>query len=214
MQEKDSATITHTKCPICKLATSMANYIVEPDGTGGIWYRCNCGVTFQGEYPSQVDLVVPEISDNRAIHGMRTYINLIEELTFGRKYIPSETEQVNTYMDSRGWVQMVNTSDNPDLIICEGILEKELKPLELFKDAFEILNNTGILYIDTPDTDYLARTNITYFHHWKNNENYILWNKRSLVRELERVGFDVIVVRRNATTHYGKPDTIQVIAQK
>jgi len=124
MQEKDSATITHTKCPICKLATSMANYIVEPDGTGGIWYRCNCGVTFQGEYPSQVDLVVPEISDNRAIHGMRTYINLIEELTFGRKYIPSETEQVNTYMDSRGWVQMVNTSDNPDLIICEGDTRK------------------------------------------------------------------------------------------
>ena len=214
MSNKDQITVTHTKCPVCKLSTCLANYVIEPNGDEGLWYRCNCGVTFQGEEPKQECIKEPVSDVNRILNGTRIYTDLIEESTYGRKFIPTDSAEIDKYLEDRGWVKMVSQEDKPDFIICDGVLEQQIDCIDFINTAYNLLNYKGILYIDTPNTDFLSRTNIINYHHWVSNENYILWNKRSLVRELEKVGFDIILTRDNPTTHFRKPDTVQVIAQK
>jgi hypothetical protein len=46
------------------------------------------------------------------------------------------------------------------------------------------------------------------------HEYYTLWNKQSIVRELERLGFEVIVAKRNFKASYSNYYDVHIIAQK
>lgn len=211
MSDAETKVIEPKICPVCKIKTAQAYYMTEPNSKSAIWYRCSCGIAFQENKPEHSSDDHDSTDYNRTIHGMHTYANIIEELTYGRKMHDSLNNNINEYMNNRGWVI---DNDNPDLIICDSKIEDMDDPLDFLKNCYSILSDSGVIYIDTPDIDFIYNVGTRYFEHWKSDHTYIIWNKESLVRELKRIGYDIILVRRNGTLRYTKSNTVQIIAQK
>jgi 4-aminobutyrate aminotransferase-like enzyme len=65
-----------------------------------------------------------------------------------------------------------------------------------------------------PDIDFITKCGIAGYPHFKKHEYYTLWNKQSIVRELERLGFEVIVAKRNFKASYSNYYDVHIIAQK
>lgn len=210
----ETMTLTPKKCPVCGMTTLTVYSITEPNDSEALWFHCKCGVVFQNNKPEQLDIKEPELKDSKKIQGVKTYVSVIEEITYGRKFIPLEDEVINGFLEGRGWVRCIEEGETPDLVVCEGWLEQQLDPVDELKNLYKILPTSGVIYFDTPNADTIYKGTVQFFRHWNCNENYVLWNERSLVRELERVGFDIIVKRCNATLRYRKSDTVQIIAQK
>ena len=209
----EEMTLTPERCPVCTHTTLNVYRITEPNASEALWFHCKCGVVFQQTKPKQVDITECELKPAKKIHGVRTYIRVIEEIAYGRKFVPVG-DVVDEYLTERGWVEVKEENEIPDLIICENWLERELEPLRALKEIYEALPTSGVVYIDTPNTDFIYKSTVQYFMHWRMNENYVLWNERSLQRELERIGFKIVVSRCNASLRYQKSDTVQIVAQK
>jgi predicted SAM-dependent methyltransferase len=88
------------------------------------------------------------------------------------------------------------------------------KPKESLKKAFTVLKEDGILFIATPDTDFINTRSSAGFPHWKADQNHIMWNKRSLVSHLESLGFVIILCRSNYEIRFPYKDDFHLIAQK
>ena len=169
----------------------------------------------------------------------RVYAPIIEELTMGRKMLDVGFCVPNNmkFFGERGWIpfgiennksvkgtdRIINESSEKtenlykntyDLIWMSHVLEKFKDPLSAMYKAREILQNNGVIYIATPDIDALYREPSGKWTHWDKKENNVLWNERSLTRELERIGFKVIMSRRNYFSRFGFYNDIHIIAQK
>lgn len=172
------------------------------------------------------------------VHSAYVYTPIIEELTYGRKMIDVGfgTKNNMEYFGNRGWIPFgidsnkdiketdrifkddFETTDklyknNYDLVWMSFVLEKFHNPIGALQKAWDLLHDDGILYIATADIDFLF-TDPGSWPHWKKKENYILWSQRSLVRELKRIGFEIIVQRRNFASRFGYHHDVQIIAQK
>lgn len=101
-----------------------------------------------------------------------------------------------------------------DLIWFYHTLECFLDPVTALSKSRDLLAEDGILYIGTPDTDFIHTRSLSGFKHWKPDMNYIMWNKRSLTSCLEKLGFEVIMARRNYEYRFPYQDDIHIIAQK
>lgn len=101
-----------------------------------------------------------------------------------------------------------------DLIWASYVLEENSNPIEFLKKAKDSLSETGVLYLSTPDIDFLNKTGVMNFPHWDSKRNKILWSERALKRELERLGFKIIMCRRNFAKRFGSFYDIHLIAQK
>ena len=173
------------------------------------------------------------------IQPARVYSPLIEELTIGRKLldvgfcVPYNMK----FFQERGWVTF-GVDNNKDIEITDRIFNEDFESndrihndtydcvwmshvLEKFKDplaallkAREILTSTGVLYIATPDIDFLYSKPAGEWTHWDRKGNNVLWSTRSLKRELERIGFEVVMCRRNYYSRFGFYHNIHLIAQK
>lgn len=112
-----------------------------------------------------------------------------------------------------------HVSDNiPDmkfnLIWASQVLEENSDPIEFFKKAYNILEGEGVLYLSTPDIDFINKTGLSNFIHWDKKRNKILWSEAALKRELERVGFKIIMCRRNFAKRFRGYYDVHIIAQK
>jgi len=101
-----------------------------------------------------------------------------------------------------------------DLIWMSHVLEHFDNPIEVLKKAKGLLSDTGVMYISTPDIDFINKTGLPSFPHWKCKEHRVLWSSRALKRELERLGFDVILIRRNFSSRFISWYDVQCICQK
>ena len=101
-----------------------------------------------------------------------------------------------------------------DLIWMSHVLEHFNDPLAVLKKAYSLLPETGVLYIGVPDADFITKTGIGGYPHFKKDEHYTLWTEDSLKREVERIGFKVIMSRRNYASRYSSWYDIHLIAQK
>jgi len=173
-----------------------------------------------------------------AKYPARVFAPLIEELTYGRKML--EVGYLSHFfmqaMKERGWLTwgidvMQGSSENErlikgnfethdfknlkfNLIWMSHVFEHFKDPVAVLKKCYDLMPEDGVLYIATPDTDFIHTRSNSGFSHWKKDEHYIMWNARSLERELDKVGFDVILSRRNHVERFSSWDDIQVIAQK
>lgn len=174
-----------------------------------------------------------------SIHLGKTYAPIIEELTYGRKMLEVGfgTGAIMKYFKKRGWVTFgieknVET-ENTDRIVrgdfetyetySEGefnviwmgyVLHKFVDPIKALKKARDLMPEDGVLVIATSDIDFLNTIVSGTWLYWNKEENYIHWSTRALVRELEKLGFDVIVKRRNHSQRYGYYYDQHIIAQK
>jgi len=173
-----------------------------------------------------------------AQYPVRIYAPLIEELTYGRKALVVGTptfRQVEAFKD-RGWVTYsidknleylpssrhfqgdFETYDFGDqkfnLIWMYSVLECFLNPKETLKKCFTLLPEDGILFIATPDTDFVYTRSSAAFVHWRPEYNNVMWNKRALTSLLESLGFQTIMCRRNLEQRFPAVDDVHGIFQK
>lgn len=172
-------------------------------------------------------------------YPIRVYAPLIEELIYGRRVLI--IGRSNTYQEealsARGWVPTIidkNTSfTTTDNIIAADFeqhnfpLERKYNliwlyhTLECFSDPVaslalcdKLLVEDGVIFIATPDTDFINTRSSSCFIHWKPDHNHIMWNRRSLTKHLDSLGFNVMLSRQNYEHRFPIWDDFHLIAQK
>lgn len=177
--------------------------------------------------------------DDISIHLGKTYGSIIEEATYGRKMLDVGFSVPNNmnFFKERGWITwgIDNNKDIKetdyiinddfetteklykgqfDLVWMAHILEKFQDPIRAIYKAKEILEEGGVLFIETPDIDFMHTMNMSDWQHWKRKENYIMWSERALCRELEKAGFNILVKYRNYYKRFGYYHNLHIVAQK
>jgi len=172
-------------------------------------------------------------------YPVTVYSPIIEELIYGRKIleIGSVTHHQSEEFRRRGWIPTTidknicfkNTDRRivgdfesyqfPEKIQFNAVwmyntLECFENPKESLKKVFTVLKEDGILFIATPDTDFINTRSSAGFPHWKAETNHIMWNKRSLVPYLESLGFNIILARSNYEHRFPYHDDLHILAQK
>lgn len=100
-----------------------------------------------------------------------------------------------------------------DLIWMGHVFEHFHDPIKALHKTVDLLEEKGVLFIATPDIDFINKTGVSGWEHFKKNEHYVMWSEAALKRELERVGLKVVVSRRNFSSRYMSWWDIHCIAQ-
>lgn len=101
-----------------------------------------------------------------------------------------------------------------DLIWMSHSFEHFNDPIAVLRKAYDLLSETGVLYISTPDIDFIQKTSVPGYPHFKMDEHYVMWSESALKRELERLGMKVIMSRRNFISRYSSWWDLHIICQK
>jgi len=101
-----------------------------------------------------------------------------------------------------------------DLIWMGHVLEHMPDPLAALNKAYDLLDPKGVLFISTPDIDFIHKTTVQGWPHFKGKEHNIMWSERALCRELERLGFNIIMKRRNFSSRFSSWYDLHVICAK
>lgn len=167
------------------------------------------------------------------------YAPIIEELTYGRRVLiigRPNTHQEEAFSE-RGWVPTVidkntafKTAGNIiasdfethkfpkgtkyNLIWIYHTLECLINPVGSLELCKNLLAEDGILFIGSPDTDFINIRSSSCFVHWNSESNHIMWNRRSLSRHLDQLGFNVILNRQNYEHRFPMWDDLHLLAQK
>jgi SAM-dependent methyltransferase len=240
--------VSKKQCPICGRPTVHAYNITEDEKTekGGLWFNCSCGVIFQDKFPADTvydddhvnRFITAKEFEEKSFHAQRTYINLIEELVYGRKWLDVGFcyENPLNWLRDRGWIcwgidkhhlvkedkyhikddfETYNFRDLQfDVVWMGHVFEHFRDPVKALKKAYDITPEDGVVVITTPDVDFINQTTPARFPHWKSEEHYIMWNKDSLKREAEKLGFQVIMCRSNFSERYMALWDTHLILQK
>lgn len=263
MSEEKDGVIEPKLCPVCGIGSNYVYRIEAEEGKESDFYRCQCGVIYQKNFPENVDNVYDgkyldgyvNADVRQATHAVYVYAPLIEESTYGRQMLDvgMAHDHVIKEFEKRGWITYgidrnkdlkaggniykgdfetydFNLKLTPelkekfgdldilprkfDLIWMNHVLEHFKDPISALKKCYNLLSETGVLYIAVPDVDFIFKTGVAQFPHWKPNEHYVLWNETSLVRELEKIGFNIVMKRRNFSSRWMSWYDVQIIAQK
>lgn len=101
-----------------------------------------------------------------------------------------------------------------NLIWANQVIEENTDPLQFLRKTYFDLEEEGVLFLGTPDIDFIHKTGLGNFIHWDKCRNKLLWSERALKRELERIGFKIIMCRRNYSSRFSTHYDIHIIAQK
>ena len=101
-----------------------------------------------------------------------------------------------------------------DLIWMNGVLSCFKDPLKALKKAWDMLDESGVLFIAVPDIDFITRVGLSGWSHWRSHEYKVLWSQRALERELKRIGFNIVVSRRNYAPRFTRWNDIHIVATK
>jgi predicted SAM-dependent methyltransferase len=172
-------------------------------------------------------------------YPVRIYMPLIEELVYGRRalLVGRDNDHQHNALETRGWV--AETIDKNDyyvdklrcftgdfetyefndnvkysLIWLYSVMECFKEPVEALNKCMNLLTEDGILFIASPDTDFINTRSSSSFIHWKPEHNHIMWNRSSISRHLEKLGFNIIMNRQNYEHRFPAHDDFHIIAQK
>lgn len=172
-------------------------------------------------------------------YPVKIYAPIIEELIYGRKVliIGRNTPDQENEFARRGWVPIVidknpifesnNTlivddfekhkfkeSEKYNLIWIYHTLECFVDPVASLELCKTLLAEDGILVVMGVDTDFISTRASSNFIHWKPEHNHIMWNRRSISRHLENLGFNIILNRQNYEHRFPIWDDYHLISQK
>lgn len=183
-------------------------------------------------------LIDVKLGDLVNIHSARTYVTLIEELVYGRKMLDIGFGVTHTmdFFKNRGWIpfgidilekykgrENITTDnfetyekfdDYYDLIWLSHVLQHFKNPIEALQKVYYLLPEDGVIYIATPDINFIYKSGIPGWGHFKKREHYVMWNEMALCRELKRIGFDIVMKRRNFSKRFTAYYDLHIIAQK
>jgi len=172
-------------------------------------------------------------------YPIRLYAPIIEELIYGRRVLL--VGQNNHYQHEefarRGWVPTTidkNTrcSNSHEFIASDfesyqfpEALKYNLiwiyQTLECFNNPIgslelckKILAEDGIIFLASPDTDFINTRSSSCFIHWKPDMNNVMWNKRAITKHMESLGFNTILCRSNYEHRFPVWDDFHAVFQK
>ena len=216
-------------CPVCKAYVCHQFFMKNSDsGITSRWFSCSCGVVWQSKLPSGHKFKEEPFNQktyDEYAHAVKVYSPIIEELIYGRKVLivnsPNDYQQKE--FERRGWIvtksddlekQKFKESEKFNLIWLYSSLERFKDPIASLALCVKLLVEDGIIFIASPDTDFISTRSSSNFIHWKPETNHIMWNRRSIVRHLENLGFNVILNRQNYEHRFPAWDDFHVLAQK
>ena len=229
-------------CPICNMPLLMNFAITDCFGKDTLWYLCKCGCFVNAEkqvnksfYTSLYKDVYNSLKQvkERVAYFMDRYINLIEEMTYGRKFLDvgfTDTHYMD-YMTDRGWiVDGIDLIENKyitgdfethdfknkryDCIYMGQVLECFNDPVGMLKKAYGLLRQEGVLLICTPCADLAFHSGIKYFGHWNGSANQIYFSTRTLLDTLHKIGYNVVVQYEHIGQRTLNWNVIHVIARR
>lgn len=227
------------KCPICKRET-MINFQVIEEVRPIDWGRCMCGTVFHeigidkkffGKLYLKKWSLMPEMKE-RFEYLQRTYISLIEEGTFGRKFLDIGFTLPHTieYLKERGWItagidllpndylqgdfEKEEIPETFDYILMGHCLESFEDPVKALKKAHNLLNNNGYLLITHPNPEMIFEIGLQNFGHWDYKQSHIFISKERLEEIARRIGFDVVVSYRNISHRFTMHNDLHLLLQK
>lgn len=205
---------------------------------GVVWQSEKPKAIYDKAYSDKYDQLDSKLSDSYR-YPVRAYSPIIEELTYQRRalLIGRVLGHQEGELKKRGWVAQSidrNTSYEPShnlfvgnfedyefddgikygLIWMEHVLECFIDPLSALSKCKSLLTEDGILYIASPDTDFINTRSSVCFKHWKPETNYLMWNRRAIMKALESLGFNIIMSRQNCWQRFPETDDFHIIAQK
>jgi hypothetical protein len=167
------------------------------------------------------------------------YGSFIEEIAYGRKFLDVGfcLDYNIKQMRERGWLSTgIDLFKNDyhagdfltydwgkekfDLIKMSGYLQCVNDPVSHIKRAFELLNNSGVLFVTTPDTDMIREGMFPDWGHWNAKECRQHINIDILTDMLRKCGedlaskFEIKLVNRDYSKRFPSWNTVHVIAQK
>lgn len=101
-----------------------------------------------------------------------------------------------------------------DLIWMSHVIEHVEHPLQVLKKLHGMLNASGVLYLAAPGPEFIMKQGVSGWSHWKPKEHNVFMPLNIMVNELERIGFEVILKRRNFSSRFMQWYDWHIIAQK
>ena len=210
------------KCPICKGISLQVYEMKQPNSGTAKWHHCACGAIFNNLVTAGniSDAVMKEFDSNHEIrqrvsHYVNTYVPLVEEYAACRRF--TWHGYCNFYfqnaMIDRGWVHDPD-SRKSDFIFSLHELQHKLDIKRYLKDCFDALTSTGCLLIATPDTDFVHVLGPSNWGNWDCKASNVYLNIPRLKRELENVGFEVVLALQNTSYRFVYMNDMHLIARK
>ena len=205
---------------------------------GIVWQNKNPDMIYDIKYWEKYAQFDKKLKDSYQ-YPVRIYSPIIEELIYGRKVLL--VGRVNSHQENifaeRGWVpysidKNMGQPSSDRLILSDfesyifeplikfnmiwiyHTLECFLDPMKALAKCKSLLAEDGILFLGTPDTDFIHTRGSSGFIHWKPDMNYLMWNKRSITSYLEKLGFNIILARQNYEHRFPYWDDLHLIAQR
>ena len=246
--------MSELNCPLClsRVYQSILTKSKVRDTDNFIsstWKFCKCGCCFNSEIHDPKDVFNAEYRKNyedmkgvkeRQNYFIYVYGNLIEELTYGRKFL--DVGYCSPYnileMRERGWlatgIDLIEDKDYHtgdfltfdfgkerfDYIKMSDLLQCITDPLAVIKKAYDLLYPSGVLLISTPDTDLIRDNFFPNWGHWNAKENRQYVNE-SILREMLVKCNDVLdgrfvvkFVHRDISRRFISWNTLHLIAVK
>lgn len=227
-------------CPVCNSKVITKYDVTALDKKEIEWGHCICGAIFHTKGIDKSFFDEKYLKAWQEIKGlperfdylMRVYLPLIEDLTYGRKFLDVGFT-LNYHIKNlarRGWVatgidliendyvigdfEDYKFPDKFDFINFGHCLETFLKPIEAIKKAYDLLDDNGVLMIATPNPEIIFTVGIGNFGHWDYKEKHIFISKQELENIARRVGFDIVLSRRNFSQRFIMYNDLHLILQK
>ncbi len=216
-------------CPVCKAYVCHQFFMKDvKTGISSRWFSCSCGVVFQSKLPTGKKIKQEPFSkkfyDDFA-YPVKVYSPIIEELIYGRKVliVSPQNDYQQKEFQRRGWIvetvqdfekHKFKESQKFNMVWLYSALEQFHDPIASLQFCHKLLVEDGILFIASPDTDFISTRSSSNFMHWDSERNHIMWNRRSICRHLEYLGFNIILNRQNYEHRFPVWDDFHILAQK
>ena len=254
MQEEKQTEIEETvnqtvvRCPICFREVWHRYDITDHNNDRALWHHCFCGCFFHAEPILKPHLVFNEeyrarYEDlcrikTRMNYTSRTYLPMIEEITWGRKCL-DVGYCVPYFMDAlkeRGWItwgiDLLTPTDKSDktlqgdfltydfgikrfdLVIMGDVLQCFINPISAIKKAYKLLNPGGVLLVWSPDASQLWLVGSQAWAHWNRKEHRVYFDGTKFKEIAQKMGFDLVYFWRNVNPRFSSIYTFHCILQK
>ena len=238
--------ITEMRCVLCDKMVHYKYQLTPKNEEIVMWFHCSCGCVFNIAIPEKIYTKeyqegYAKLKDIKARYNyyIRTYVPLIEELTYGRKFL--DVGHCLDYnideMKERGWISTgIDLIENKyitgdfedfdfgserfDLIFMCDVITSFKDPVKAFKRAYDLLSPSGIMLLVTPNSDMLLDSMIFDFGHWNLNEHRLFFSERNLIDMAQRVDsgmkgkFKVIMKHNSVSKRFISYNNIHMILQK
>ena len=185
--------------------------------------KCELGPKKRDEFEYPIRLYAPIIEE--LIYGRRVLIlgapNHYQHDAFAeRGWVPTTIDKNSRYANSNDFIAsdfetyQFPESQKFNLIWIYQTIECLSNPIDSLALCAKLLVEDGVVFIATPDTDFINTRSSSCFINWKHDYHHIMWNRRSLSRQLDKLGFNVIMSRQNYEHRFPHWDDLHILAQK